>query len=282
MAKRRAPPRPPPRPAPKRKPAPKPKPARKPKPVKIKPVKIKPVKIDIFKRFKDTISKLNQILTNRNIDINNLNNTIRERQRTIDEKQANINSLNTDITGLNYKIDDISNKKKFYENQLYGSNNEPGFLNIIAKKTENFSNISNTEGMTVIEGFDVSQKELDNVIKQNKLLESQIQQNLNNYTTDDTQVFYKKQQFYRQKDFNYILYIIFYLLILGLGIFLFVFDNTLNFYLKLFTIILLAIYPFIIENIEFYIYFIFYYVYAMVNGVPVNMGNYYGFTFTNK
>jgi len=273
MAKRRAPPRP----APKPKPAPKRKPARKPK-----PVKIKPVKIDICKRFKDTISKLNQILTNRNIDINNLNNTIRERERTIDEKQANINSLNTDITGLNYKIDDISNKKKFYENQLYGSNNEPGFLNIIAKKTENFSNISNTEGMTVIEGFDVSQKELDNVIKQNKLLESQIQQNLNNYTTDDTQVFYKKQQFYRQKDFNYILYIIFYLLILGLGIFLFVFDNTLNFYLKLFTIILLAIYPFIIENIEFYIYFIFYYVYAMVNGVPVNMGNYYGFTFTNK
>jgi hypothetical protein len=223
---------------------------------------------------------LNQNLTNRNNDINNLNNTIRGKDSIISEKERIIGEKKAEITGLNYRIGDLSNKKTFYESQMYGSNNQPGFLNIIAKKKENFSNINNTEGM--IEGFDVSRKELDNVINQNKLIESQIQQNKNNYTTDDTQVFYKKQQFYRQKDFNYILYIIFYVLILGLAIFLFIFNNTMNIYLKIFLIILLAIYPFIIERIEFFVYFIGYYLYALVNGVPVNMGNYYGFTFTNK
>jgi hypothetical protein len=209
-----------------------------------------------------------------------LNNIIRERQRTIDERQSNINNLNTNITGLNYKITDLSNNVAFYKNQIYGSDGQPGFLNINAKKKENFSNINNTEDM--FEGFDGSNKTLENVIHQNKLLENQIQQNQNNYTTDDTEVFYKKQQFYRQKDFNYILYIIFYVLILGLAVFLFIFNNTMNIYSKLFVIVLFAIYPFIIEYIEFFVYFIFYYAYSLVNGVPVNIGNYYGFTFTDE
>jgi hypothetical protein len=274
-----------PKPLPKPRPPPKPKPIRfkpvKIKPVKIKPVKIKPIKVDTCKPFKNAISSLNQNLTNRNVDINNLNNTIRERQRTIDEKQANINALNTNITGLKYTISDLSNNVAFYKDTIYGSENKPGYLNLLVKK-ENFSNINNIEEMNIIEGFNVSQKELTNVINENKLLENQIQKNQNNYTSDDTQVFYKKQQYYRQQDFNYILFIIFYSLILGLAVYLFIFNNTINVYLKVFITFLLAIYPFIIERIEFFVYFIFYYVYALINGVPIDLGNYYGFTFTNK
>jgi len=274
-----------PKPLPKPRPPPKPKPIRfkpvKIKPVKIKPVKIKPIKVDICKPFKNAISSLNQNLTNRNVDINNLNNTIRERQRTIDENQANINALNTNITGLKYTISDLSNNVAFYKEQMYGSEKQPGYLNLLVKK-ENFSNINNIEEMNTIEGFNVSQKELTNVINENKLLENQIQKNQNNYTSDDTQVFYKKQQYYRQQDFNYILFIIFYSLILGLAVYLFIFNNTINVYLKVFITFLLAIYPFIIERIEFFVYFIFYYVYALINGVPIDLGNYYGFTFTNK
>jgi len=269
-----------PKPLPKPRPPPKPKPIRF-KPVKIKPVKIKPIKVDTCKPFKNAISSLNQNLTNRNVDINNLNNTIRERQRTIDENQANINALNTNITGLKYTISDLSNNVAFYKEQMYGSEKQPGYLNLLVKK-ENFSNINNIEEMNTIEGFNVSQKELTNVINENKLLENQIQKNQNNYTSDDTQVFYKKQQYYRQQDFNYILFIIFYSLILGLAVYLFIFNNTINVYLKVFTTFLLAIYPFIIERIEFFVYFIFYYVYAVINGVPIDLGNYYGFTFTNK
>ena len=282
MGRRRAPPRPPPRPRP------------LPRinfnkifrairniPVRPIPVRIRPVKIDTCKPFKDSIATLNKNLANRNIDINNLNNIIRNKERTINDKT-------TQITRLNYKINDISNTNKFLKDKMYGSDNQPGYLNLLKKKNnklENFSNINNTEGM--IEGLDgneldISQQQLNNVINQNKLLENQIQKNQNNYTTDDTQVFYKKQQFYRQKDFNYILYIIFYVLILGLAIFLFIFNNTMNIYSKLFTIILLAIYPFIIERIEFFVYFIFNYVYSLVNGVPLNIGNYYGFTFTDE
>ena len=282
MGRRRAPPRPPPRPRP------------LPRinfnkifrairniPVRPIPVRIRPVKIDTCKPFKDSIATLNKNLANRNIDINNLNNIIRNKERTINDKT-------TQITRLNYKINDISNTNKFLKDKMYGSDNQPGYLNLLKKKNnklENFSNINNTEGM--IEGLDgneldISQQQLNNVINQNKLLENQIQKNQNNYTTDDTQVFYKKQQFYRQKDFNYILYIIFYVLILGLAVFLFIFNNTMNIYSKLFTIILLAIYPFIIERIEFFVYFIFNYVYSLVNGVPLNIGNYYGFTFTDE
>ena len=260
MGRRRAPPRPPPRPRPLPRPRPRPRP--------------KPVKIDITKPFKDAIARLNTNLTNRNITIN-------DKQRTINDNQRTINDKNTQLTGLKYTISDLSNNVAFYKDQLYGSDGQPGSLNINAKKTEKFSNIDNNRER-MIEGFDGSQQQLNNVINQNKLLENQIQKNQNNYTTDDTQVFYKKQQFYRQKDFNYILYIIFYVLILGLAVFLFIFNNTMNIYSKLFTIILLAIYPFIIEHIEFFVYFIFYYVYSLVNGVPLNMGNYYGFTFTDE
>jgi len=260
-----------PKPLPRPKPPPKQKPIRF-KLVKFKPVKFKPIKVDTCKRFKNAISSLNRNLINRNVDINNLNNTVRQRESTIDEKQAN-------ITGLNYIISDLSNNVAFYKDIIYGSEKQPGFLNLLAKKTENFSSFNNIEEMSTIEGFAVSQTDLKNVINENKLLENQIQENQNNYTTDDTQVFYKKQQFYRQKDLNFILYIIFYVLILGLAVYLFIFNNTINVYLKIFITILLAIYPFIIEHIEFFIYFIFYYVYAWVNGLPIDLGNYYGFTY---
>jgi hypothetical protein len=274
-----------PKPLPRPRPPPKPKPIRfkpvKIKPVKIKPVKIKPIKVDITKPFKDAIARLNQNLSNRTIDINNLNNIVSGKQRTIDEKQRTIDEKQANITGLKYTISDLSNNVSFYKDTIYGSENKPGYLNLLVKK-EKFSNINNIEEMNTLEGFTVSEIELTNVINENKLLENQIQKNQNNYTTDDTQVFYKKQQFYRQKDFNYILFIIFYTLILGLAVYLFIFDNTINLYLKIFITILLAIYPFIIERIEFFVYFIFYYVYAVINGVPINMGNYYGFTFENK
>jgi hypothetical protein len=181
------------------------------------------------------------------------------------------------------KFDEISKEKDFYKQQLNGTASEPGFIKLLAEKDnnfENFNNINNIEGMSIIEG--ITTKDLGDVIKENKLLESQIQKNQNNYSADDTQVFYKQQQFYRQKNFNYFLIILFYFLILILGIYLFFFKNNMSIYFKIFITILLAIYPFIIEIIEFFVYFALYYVYALVNGLPFDLGNYYGFTFTDN
>jgi len=212
----------------------------------------------------------------------NCNNLIVPLKREISKLNTDLNNKKSEITRLKYKINDISNTNQFLKDKMYGSKKQPGFLNILTKKNNNFeffSNINNREGMNLIEGIDNIQTDLNNVINENKLLESQIQQNQNNYTTDDTQVFYKTQQYYRQQDFNFILFIIFYSLILGLAVYLFIFNNTINVYLKIFITILLAIYPFIIESIEFFVYFIFYYVYALINGVPFDLGNYYGFTF---
>jgi hypothetical protein len=214
-------------------------------------------------------------------DVNNKKKEINNKGIDISRLTNNLNIRKAAITRLRYKISDISNANKFLKEQMYGSEKQPGYLNLLVKK-EKFSNINNIEEMNTLEGFTVSEIELTNVINENKLLENQIQKNQNNYTTDDTQVFYKKQQYYRQQDINYILFIIFYSLILALAVYLFIFDNTINVYLKVFITILLAIYPFIIERIEFFVYFIFYYVYALINGVPINMGNYYGFTFKNK
>ena len=192
-----------------------------------------------------------------------------------------INKKNALITDLNYKITEFSKSNTFYKDKMYGKNKELGFLNILTKnsnKLENFNNINSIEEMT--EGF--TPAELKNLQNENILLEKQIQENNNNYSADDTQVFYKQQQFFRQKDLNFYLFIIFYTLILGLAIYLFLFNTTFNLYLKIFIIIILGIYPFIIEYIEFALYFISYYVYALVNGTTFDIDNYYGFTFTQS
>jgi len=212
-----------------------------------------------------------------------LQNTINELNSQNTFLKSENDKKKSEITNLEYKVNEISNENKFHKQQLYGTQNEPGTLKLLAEKDnklENFNNINNIEGMSIIEG--ITTKELSDVINENKLLESQIQKNQNNYSADDTQVFYKQQQFYRQKNFNYFLIILFYFLILCLGIYLFFFDNTMNIYLKIFITIILAIYPFIIERIEFFVYFGLYYVYALVNGLPFNLGNYYGFTFTDN
>jgi hypothetical protein len=228
---------------------------------------------------------------------NTLRNIIENMDKKIKSRERDYNDLNKECSNLydeykklekkvsqmmlnQNKVDEISNENNFYKQQLNGTETEPGFIKLLAEKNnnlENFNNINNIEGMSIIEG--ITTKELGDVINENKLLESQIQKNQNNYSADDTQVFYKQQQFYRQQNFNYFLIILFYFLILILGIYLFFFKNNMSIYFKIFITILLAIYPFIIEIIEFFVYFALYYVYALVNGVPFDLGNYYGFTF---
>ena len=229
------------RPPPKPKPLPKPKPVSKPKPLSKPKPKPQPINPLLVKN--NELIKINSELTKKNSD------------------------LTTQITGLNFNIRDISNQQKFYKDKMYGSGNETGYLNIITKnsKLENFSNI---------EGFDVAEKNLNDVIRENKLLESQIQQNTNNYTADDTQVFYKKQQYYRQKELNNVLYFVFYILVLFLISYLFIFNTTIGIYLKIFITIILVIYPFTIEYINFWVYFVTYYLYSFVSGVPFNMDSY--------
>uniref|UniRef100_A0A6C0EQY8 Uncharacterized protein n=1 Tax=viral metagenome TaxID=1070528 RepID=A0A6C0EQY8_9ZZZZ len=231
---------------------------------------------------------------------NTLRNIIENMDKKIKSRERDYNDLNKECSNLydeykklekkvsqmmlnKNKVDEISKEKDFYKQQLNGTESEPGFIKLLAEKNnnlENFNNINNIEGMSIIEG--ITTKELGDVINENKLLESQIQKNQNNYSADDTQVFYKQQQFYRQQNFNFFLIILFYFLILILGIYLFFFKNNMSIYFKIFITILLAIYPFIIEIIEFFVYFALYYVYALINGVPFDLGNYYGFTFTDK
>jgi hypothetical protein len=202
-------------------------------------------------------------------------------KKLLADKNRDLAIKNSEITRLKFEINDKSNSNQFYKDQINGSNNQPGFLNILTKQKEKFSNINNIEEMNTMEGFNVSQKQLNDVVKENKLLESQIQQNKNNYTADDSQVFYKQQQFFRQKDFNGKLYIIFYVLVLLLLMYLIFINVNTNIYLKIFIIIILAIYPFIIEYVEFLMYFIFYYIYSLVNGSNFKIDSYTMYSFGN-
>jgi len=194
-------------------------------------------------------------------------------QNQIDQLTKQNADLTTNITGLNFNIRDISNQQILYQDIIYGNEAERGLLNIITENSE-LENFSNIEGLVATE------KTLDDVKRENKLLESQIQQNTNDYTADDTQVFYKKQQYYRQKEFNKILYFVFYILVLCFISYLFIFNATIGIYLKIFITIILSIYPFIIEYIKFGIYFLIYYLYSFVSGAPFNMDSYYGFSYT--
>ena len=258
-------PRPPPRPRPLPRPRPPPRyrppPRPRPPPRYRPPPRPRPIRID---------------------PCGNYRNQINQKNNQINQKNNQINQKNALITGLNYKIAEYSKTNNFYKDKMYGKGNELGFLKILTKnnkKLEYFNNINNIEGMSTIEGLTVSEKELKTLINENKLLDSQIQETKNNYTADDTQVFYKQQEFIRQKDMNFVLFVIFYTLILGLAIYLFLFNTKTNIYLKIFTTIMLAIYPFIIEYIEFALYFITYYLYALIHGTTFDINNYYGFTF---
>jgi myosin heavy subunit len=236
------------------------------------------------------IKSMDNTIKSRQREYDNLNKEFKSYQRECDNLNKECSNLYNEYKKLEKKVselmsnqkklDEISKERDFYKQQLNGTESEPGCIKLLAKKCnnlENFNSIDNIEGMNNIEGL--TSNELRDVIKENKLLESQIQKNQNNYSADDTQVFYKQQQFYRQKNFNYFLIILFYCFVFILAIYLFFFKNNMSVYFKIFITILLAIYPFIIERIEFFLYFVLYYVYALVNGLPVDLGNYYGFTF---
>lgn len=188
----------------------------------------------------------------------------------------------TDLTSATYTMNETSKQNSFYKDNLYGSGNKMGYIEIAAKKRagliDGYSNIEPfAEGMTPQE----LSANYNNVVSENILLEKQIQENTNNYTADDSKTFYKTQQHSYQLLINGILWWVFYIVVIYLAIYLGFYDRTLSMYVKAGIIIALLVYPYFIEYLEFMVFFIAKLAYSFLYGVPFTTNNYYGFEFVS-
>jgi len=188
----------------------------------------------------------------------------------------------TDLTSANYNMNETTKQNSFYKDNLYGSGNKMGYIEIAAKKRagliDGYSNIEPfIEGMTP----DTLNANYKNVVSENILLEKQIQENTNNYTADDSKTFYKTQQYSYQLLINAILTWVFYIVVIYLAIYLGFYDRTLSMYVKAGIIVALLAYPYFIEYLEFMVFFIAKLAYSFLYGVPFTINNYYGFEFVS-
>lgn len=103
---------------------------------------------------------------------------------------------------------------------------------------------------------------------QNDLFNSQIKNIQENYTKTKSQSLYKTEKVLELQKYNFILFIIFYICVLILALYFLLLNRTqISFRIKIFIIILFIFYPFLIDIIQQYLYFIYLYVYAFISGV---------------
>jgi hypothetical protein len=103
---------------------------------------------------------------------------------------------------------------------------------------------------------------------QNDLLGTQIQNIETNYATDKSKSLYKTEKVMQLRSYNFILFIIYYICVILLALYLFLLNRTtFSFRTKIALIVLFVVYPFMIDYIEQYGYFLYNYIYAFIGGV---------------
>jgi hypothetical protein len=107
---------------------------------------------------------------------------------------------------------------------------------------------------------------------QNDLLGTQIQNIDTNYATDyatdKSKSLYKTEKVMQLRSYNFILFIIYYICVILLALYLFLLNRTtFSLITKIALIVLFVVYPFMIDYIEQYGYFLYNYIYAFIGGV---------------
>lgn len=105
------------------------------------------------------------------------------------------------------------------------------------------------------------------VNKQNMNLQYQLRKIKDQYSTDDQKNNYERQKIYDTKYTVNLLFFLYYILALITMYFLYKSDYF-STYMKLFIIVILGVYPFVISTIEYVLYDIFYYLYSFVYSIP--------------
>ena len=104
---------------------------------------------------------------------------------------------------------------------------------------------------------------------QNDNIDKEIQEQ---YATNKSKALYTTQKIIDLRNFNFILFIIFYCSLFILIIYFFLLNRSnISFTTKIIIIILFIVYPFLIQWIELYIYFIYSYIYAFISGIAYAM-----------
>jgi glucan phosphoethanolaminetransferase (alkaline phosphatase superfamily) len=100
------------------------------------------------------------------------------------------------------------------------------------------------------------------------LLGTQTQNIDANYATNKSKSLYKTEKVVQLRNYNFILFIIFYICVILLALYFFLLNRTsLSFRMKIALIVFFILYPFIIDYIEQYGYFLYNYIYSYISGV---------------
>lgn len=116
---------------------------------------------------------------------------------------------------------------------------------------------------TELTGFDFTFEALKN---QNTVLENQIKKNITDYSTDNTKIAFQSEDLNRLKKINNILFGIYFIAVIALIYILFVVKKTLSIYLKIFIIAIAIIQPFVVDQENQLLKYIFKYFSAIIKG----------------
>jgi hypothetical protein len=100
---------------------------------------------------------------------------------------------------------------------------------------------------------------------QNEEIDKQLKEQ---YATHKSKTIYTSQKIVELRNFNFILFILYYISVFILILYFFLLNRTnFSFIIKIIIIILFIVYPFLIQWIELFIYFIYSYIYAFISGI---------------
>ena len=172
--------------------------------------------------------------------------------------QNNYDTLNTNFNNLNSSYN------------VQASNNQ-GLLDSL-RITETFQEgvggISDEEQATVYDTLlNDNVKYYNEIVDENRKLDTEIQKTKNSYSTDDQKVNYQKQQLYMVN--NAIFYMsMFYFTLVAILIYYLYYNKTVSFYIKLAILAGVLIYPYIILPFERFLLYLGNYILSFIKGNP--------------
>lgn len=209
----------------------------------------------------DAKNQLNRAKESDNIHIQKLNDLkVKTKQG-----EALIVNLNAEVTNLQNEI-----------NLLADSSNKTSssYLSATDKTNAKVEGFGTSDGGARIIDLINALKDnnlvlYDAVSSQNYTLDNHLQEKKNTYTTDDQKVYYQLKHNTVLFTLNFYLLITYYAFLI-LFAYLFHRKNPLmSIYLKLFILFLIAIYPWVISHIEYYAYYSWVFITAVIHGNPV-------------
>ncbi len=193
-----------------------------------------------------------------NRNYTNLNNSYGKCISDYKTLQTNHTTLNTNFNNLNASYN------------VQASNNQ-GLLDSL-RITETFQEgvggISAEEQETVYDTLlNDNVKYYNEIVDENRKLDTEIQKTKNSYSTDDQKVNYQKQQLYMVNNAIFYMSMLYFTLVAILIYYLY-YNKTVSFYMKLAIIAGLLIYPYIILPFERFLLYLGKYILSFIQGNP--------------